>query len=79
MSIRLDADSVREELAEVAELDPYAYGLTPELAERITGLGDVAIHDALIDATNDRFWTIYDEVRGDAIRALARDLRAEED
>lgn len=74
MTIRLDADTVREEVRETAML----HYIDHELAERITELDDVTIHDAILDAATDRFWTIFDEVRSGAILALIYDLTAEE-
>lgn len=66
-SIRLDAASLRAEIAE----SPQTHDLTPVQVARIQALSDEQLNLALANSADDDFWTAYDAVREQAIAALA--------
>lgn len=66
--ISLDADSIRCEVDEA----PDAHDLSEAQAEYISDLDDQTLNQALVSAADDTFWSAYDELRRNAIAALAR-------
>lgn len=66
----LDADSVRAELDEAAEM----YGISVDNAEAIKALPNATINAAIDRCLDDEHWGVYDSLRSDAISLLASEV-----
>ena len=67
----LDADVLREDWVDRP-------GLTDEQRTALNALSDEVITAALDEATGEFFWSVFDDVRGDATAYLLADLNKEE-